>query len=134
MAPSTKERKAPTKHGLEKKFKPWRRGESSKHTAGPSKTSKSSVKSSLKNKLRSEKRRLQVKDLPASVIASITENVKTLEAEIAGKAVLSKERDNATKYHKIKFFERRKLMRMENKVKGMEGEMKERAEKVVKEG
>ena len=43
-----------------------------------------------------------------------------------------KSRDNATKYHQVKFFERRKLMRLENKVPGLNDGGK--GEMVVKEG
>jgi hypothetical protein len=120
--------KAPTKHGLEKKFKPWRRGQSSKLKAIP----KSNVRSSLKNKLRSEKRRLLKTDLPEDVRKKVEDTIKTIEAEIAEKEKLTIERDRASKYHKVKFFERRKLMRLEKKIKAMEKKAAKTAAGVIK--
>ena len=48
----------PTKHGLERKFKPWRRGKSDKKSATVVGSDKQRTNASLKNRLRGQKRLL----------------------------------------------------------------------------
>ena len=113
----------PTRHGLEKKFKPWRKGKSTKNkppgaTAGSSKSSRAS----LKNTLRSQRRLLQ--KLPAdgsscdpAARAGIEATIAQLETEIAAKQQTQKERKNAEKYHQVRFFDRQRLVRLERTVR-----------------
>ena len=118
----------PTRHGLEKKFKPWRKGKSTKNkspggatgTGGSSKSSSS--RASLKNTLRSQRRLLQ--KLPAdgsscdpATRAGIEATIAQLEAEIAAKQQTQKERKNAEKYHQVRFFDRQRLVRLERTVR-----------------
>jgi len=67
--------KPATSHGLEKRYKPHRKGTSAKHKG----ESKTAINSSLKNKLRSERRRLNMKNLPVEARAGIELSVKKLE-------------------------------------------------------
>ena len=113
----------PTRHGLEKKFKPWRKGKSTKNKS-PGATGGSSSKSraSLKNTLRSQRRLLQ--KLPAdgsscdpAARAGIEATIAQLETEIAAKQQTQKERKNAEKYHQVRFFDRQRLVRLERTVR-----------------
>ena len=113
----------PTRHGLEKKFKPWRKGKSTKNKS-PGATGGSSSKSraSLKNTLRSQRRLLQ--KLPAdgsscdpAARAVVEATIAQLEAEIAAKQQTQKERKNAEKYHQVRFFDRQRLVRLERTVR-----------------
>lgn len=121
-----------TKHGLEKKFKPWRKGKASSDKAsGKSSGSASgngSVKrptnASLKNRLRGQKRllaKLQQNDGDAvknkETIDGVQQSMKQLERDIAAYETSELEKKNATKYHQVKFIERQKLTRLEKSVK-----------------
>mmetsp|Transcript_25037 Transcript_25037/g.72425 ORF Transcript_25037/g.72425 Transcript_25037/m.72425 type:complete len:437 (+) Transcript_25037:26-1336(+) len=104
----------PTRHGLEKKFKPWRKGKSTKNQA-PGATGGSKSRASLKNTLRSQKRLLH--KLPAdgdtATRTKVEATIAQLEEEIAAKQQTQKERRNAEKYHQVRFFDRQRLTRME---------------------
>eukprot|EP00978_Attheya_sp_CCMP212_P004647 scaffold10109_cov51-Attheya_sp.AAC.7 len=98
----------PSKHGLERKFKPWRKGKSQKKPA---------TNSSLKNKLRSERRFLsKLGEDNTEARATIEARIRDLEGEINGKQQVQHEKKNAAKYHQVKFFERQKLTRFAKKV------------------
>ena len=107
----------PTRHGLEKKFKPWRKGKSSKNKSPGATGTGSKSRASLKNTLRSQRRLLQ--KLPAdgscdpATRAGIEATIAQLEAEIAAKQQTQKERKNAEKYHQVRFFDRQRLARLE---------------------
>ena len=102
-----------TKHGLEKKFKPWRKGKASSDKAsGKSSGSASgngSVKrptnASLKNRLRGQKRllaKLQQNDGDAvknkETIDGVQQSMKQLERDIAAYETSELEKKNATKW------------------------------------
>mmetsp|Transcript_14333 Transcript_14333/g.26902 ORF Transcript_14333/g.26902 Transcript_14333/m.26902 type:complete len:414 (-) Transcript_14333:1024-2265(-) len=99
--------KSLTKHGLARKFKPWRKGKSvNANKAG-----------SLKSQLRSKKR-LLVKITNNDDIRTTLENdIANLEKAIEIRQKQEKEKKYATKYHRIKFVERQKLTRMEKRCK-----------------
>jgi hypothetical protein len=79
----------PSKHGLERKFKPWRKGKSQKKPA---------TNSSLKNKLRSERRFLsKLGEDNAEARATIEARIRDLEGEINGKQQVQHEKKNAAK-------------------------------------
>jgi len=106
----------PSKHGLEKKFKSWRKGKGQNQydAMGEKKVSGSS----LKNRLRSQRRLLsKLGDSPdnSSSREKIDASIKALENQIADRESTEREKKNANKYHQIKFFERQKLTRLERK-------------------
>jgi gas vesicle protein len=79
----------PSKHGLERKFKPWRKGKSQK---------KSASKSSLKNQLRSQQRFLsKLGEDNTEARATIEARIRDLEGEISGKHQVQHEKKNAAK-------------------------------------
>ncbi len=98
--------KTRSKHGLEIKYK--------KHRRGQGDTTKK--KQSLKNQLRSEKRKLQRSNIPKEVEENIRASIKSIEDQMAGKQVQENERNLAIKYHKVKFFEKQKLTRLRKKL------------------
>ena len=87
--------KFPSKHGLEKKYKPWRKGKSSKIAASKS-------NASLKNQLRGQKRLLsKLVNNRASAAAGSMERVQLkitqLEKDIAAYDAREREKKNAAK-------------------------------------
>ena len=96
----------PSKHGLERKFKSWRKGKS--------KSSKS--KGSLKQQLRGVQRLLA--KLPQDTAADerrqeLQERIRNLEAEIEQKQAIEAQRQHAKESHGIRFLERQRLTRAE---------------------
>jgi len=124
-----------SKHGLEKKFKPWRKGKASSDKASGNDSGKASgngslkrpTNASLKNRLRGQKRLLaklqqnsnndgdDVKN--KETIDGVQQSMKQLERDIAAYETRELEKKNATKYHQVKFIERQKLSRLEKSVK-----------------
>ncbi len=106
----------PSKHGLEKKFKAWRRG----------KSKTSSTSSSLKQQLRGHERLLaKISEDESERRQALIQKIQETKAEIAGKESLVKERQNATKSHGIRFLERQRLVRMEKAARNTPNEEKE---------
>ena len=106
----------PSKHGLEKKFKAWRRG----------KSKNASTSSSLKQQLRGHERLLaKIPEEDAERRRELTEKIEQTKAEIASKEIVSKERLNATKSHGIRFLERQRLVRLEKAVRKSSNNEKE---------
>ena len=106
----------PSKHGLEKKFKAWRRG----------KSKNSSTSSSLKQQLRGHERLLaKIPEEESERRRELMEKIEQTKAEIASKEFVSKERQNATKSHGIRFLERQRLVRMERAVRKSSNNEKE---------
>ena len=106
----------PSKHGLEKKFKAWRRG----------KSKTSSTSSSLKQQLRGHERLLaKISEDETERRQALIQKILETKAEIAGKESLVKERQNATKSHGIRFLERQRLVRMEKAARNTPNEEKE---------
>ena len=100
--------KAASKHGLEKKFKPFRKGKGK---------SKSATKGSLKSQIRSKARLLSKLPSDDPRRGRVTEEKMALEAQMCEKVGLQAARKNAMKYHAVKFFERQKLTRAIKKAK-----------------
>lgn len=98
----------PSKHGLEKKFKAWRRG----------KSKNASTSSSLKQQLRGHERLLaKIPPEEAERRRELMEKIEQTKAEIGSKKIVSKERQNATKSHGIRFLDRQRLVRLEKAVR-----------------
>jgi hypothetical protein len=108
----------PSKHGLEKKFKPWRKG----------KSEKSNKKVALKQQLRGHERLLS--KLPVPVSPDINSNdppdtrreelvakIEALKSEISQKAKSLDEKKMATQSHGQRFLDRQKLTRQEKQVR-----------------
>lgn len=94
----------PSKHGLEKKFKPWRKG----------KSKNSKAKSSVKHQLRGQERLLaKLASDDSERRKEIEMKIKDLKRQIDQKKATEVERQNASKSHGIRFLERQKLVRME---------------------
>ncbi|KAF0687969.1 Aste57867_20350 [Aphanomyces stellatus] len=72
---------------------------------------------SLKNKIRNLERFLKKDSLPDDVRQAKEEELKTLQAQTEDKQVEDKSREIALKYKKVKFFDRRRLMRTLKKLK-----------------
>jgi len=99
------------------KFKPWRKGKGKSGGKAPS----------LKNQLRSQSRLLQKAKAAAGSASSndeanknvqeIENRIRNLEKQIQLKELAELERKYAVKYHHIKFFEKKKLMRMQKRAK-----------------
>lgn len=94
--------KAASKHGLERKFKPFRKGKGK---------GKSASKGSLKSQIRSKARLLSKLPPDDSRRSRLEAEKAALEAQVSEKATLQVARKNAMKYHAVKFFERQKLTR-----------------------
>eukprot|EP00581_Thalassiosira_minuscula_P000439 CAMPEP_0183743876 /NCGR_PEP_ID=MMETSP0737-20130205/65441_1 /TAXON_ID=385413 /ORGANISM="Thalassiosira miniscula, Strain CCMP1093" /LENGTH=376 /DNA_ID=CAMNT_0025979505 /DNA_START=98 /DNA_END=1225 /DNA_ORIENTATION=- len=115
----------PSKHGLERKYKPWRRGKSSSSSTAENNNnnnnSKRPTNASLKNRLRGQKRLLaKLRDQPQQqneTIAGVEESIRQLERDIGIYETREKEKKNAAKYHQVKFIERQKLTRLEKSIK-----------------
>ena len=93
--------KAPSSHGLDRKFKPWRRG----------KSQNSNKRSSLKQQLRGHERLLK-RSTDDAHKQSLLQKIEELKQEIATKEVTERERKNAKQSHGSRFLERQKLVRM----------------------
>lgn len=92
--------KAPTKHGLDRKFKPWRRG----------KSEKSNKRSSLKQQLRGIERLLQKLPEGDKERRDELENkVTTLKQEIDEKQKVIQEKKHADKAHGQRFLDRQRV-------------------------
>ena len=86
--------KPPTKHGLERKYKPWRKGKSAKFEAGK----KSNA--SQKNQLRGQKRllsKLQNNNASAESIEAVKQKISQIQKDIAEYEAREKEKKNAAK-------------------------------------
>ena len=108
-----------SKHGLDRKYKSWRRG----------KSQKAKVKGSLKSQLRGQQRLLtKAKDEEHSKL--IREKIEELKSEIERKQLVETEKSNAKKSHGTRFLERQRLVRSQrnleknNKLKGEQLEQK----------
>lgn len=110
--------KAPSSHGLDRKYKSWRKG----------KSQHSKRRGSLKQQLRGLERSLKrAKD--DSHRQGLEEKIKLLKAEIAGKQEVEKERQNAKQSHGTRFLERQKLVRMERNTRNNPNLSKQQKEK-----
>jgi rRNA-processing protein Efg1 len=91
-------------HILQRKFKPWRRGKSTKgkHTG---KTNHTSLKQQLRGVLRLRKKNQGV------LSAEMEERLHDIQQQIQQRELSEKERRNATKSHKVRFLDRQKTMR-----------------------
>ena len=99
----------PSKHGLERKYKPWRKGKSDKKVVG---TDKQRTNTSLKNRLRGQKRLLanlqrqsdtdgattdDKKGDREETINGVKQSIKQLERDIATYEAKEREKKNAAK-------------------------------------
>jgi len=114
--------KVPTKHGLDRKFKPWRKG----------KSSNSNKRSSLKQQLRGHERLLakilktaeqnpkeNLKDHKGDdhKTEELTKKIAVLKQEISQKQQSMVEKKNAENSHGQRFLDRQRLTRQEKKVR-----------------
>jgi hypothetical protein len=100
--------KAPSSHGLDKKFKSWRKGKSE--------NPKAKNRTSLKHQLRGQTRLLtKVTDEGHRVV--LQKQIDELKAEIGAKEQVEQERVNAQKSHGTRFLERQRLVRLERNVR-----------------
>lgn len=86
--------KLPSKHGLERKFKPWRKGKSAKFEA----SKKSNA--SQKNQLRGQKRllsKLENNQASADAIEGAKQKIAQIEKDIAEYETRESEKKNAVK-------------------------------------
>ena len=97
--------KAPSSHGLDRKYKSWRRG----------KSQNSKRRSSLKQQLRGHERLLQ-RATDENHRRDLLQKIQQLQQEIDSKQKMERERQNAKKSHGARFLERQKLVRMERNV------------------
>ncbi|KAJ2918055.1 hypothetical protein MD484_g2394, partial [Candolleomyces efflorescens] len=74
-------------------------------------------KQKLKAALRQARRLLAKDRIAANVRVETERRIKALEAELEQAEVANKERDLAVRYHKVKFFERQKVVRKLNQTK-----------------
>ncbi|KAG2198629.1 hypothetical protein INT46_006406 [Mucor plumbeus] len=65
----------------------------------------------IKKKIRDAHRTINKKDLPADVITEAKRRLRVLEYDLGEKVIDDHERDNSTKYHMVKHFERKKVQR-----------------------
>ena len=96
----------PSKHGLERKYKPWRKGKSDKKKVVG--TDKQRTNTSLKNRLRGQKRLLAKlqkqsdgtdtdKKDREETINGVKQSIKQLERDIATYEAKEREKKNAAK-------------------------------------
>ena len=86
--------KLPSKHGLERKYKPWRKGKSSKIEA----SKKSNA--SLKNQLRGQTRllsKLENNNASSDSIEGVKQRIAQLEKDISEYEAREREKKNAAK-------------------------------------
>jgi rRNA-processing protein Efg1 len=96
-----------TKHGLDRKFKPWRRG----------KSEKSNKRSSLKQQLRGIERLLtKLPDDQSERRDELHLKIRALKLEIDEKQKVILEKNNAEKAHGQRFLDRQRLTRMEKQL------------------
>lgn len=90
---------------------------------------------SLKGKIRGLQRTLkhQGESMTPAARAAKEEEIASLVALSDDRMRRERERDIAKKYHMVKFFERRKIMRRIEKIKGKEGKVEEGEVAVLKE-
>lgn len=99
--------KAPSSHGLDRKFKPWRKG----------KSGKSNNANSLKQQLRGLQRLYKKKsgkdgqNEDKAQLADLQGRIDALQQQIDTRNLSEKERSNAKKSHKMRFIERQRLTR-----------------------
>ncbi|CEP10607.1 hypothetical protein [Parasitella parasitica] len=75
----------------------------------------------IKKKIRDTQRTLSKKDLPANVLTEAKRRLRVLEFDLGEKIIDDHERENSTKYHKVKHFERKKVERkLKQSVKALE--------------
>ena len=92
--------KAPTKHGLDRKFKPWRRG----------KSEKSNKRSSLKQQLRGIERLLQKQPQEETERRDeLQKKIAALKQEIGDKQKVIQEKKHAEKSHGQRFMDRQRV-------------------------
>ena len=97
-----------SKHGLDRKFKTWRRG----------KSKNSNKRSSLKQQLRGiERLLLKVPDEEKERREELEVKVRALRLEIDDKQKIIQEKNNAEKAHGQRFLDRQRLTRMEKHVR-----------------
>jgi len=94
--------KAPSSHGLDRKFKPWRKG----------KSEKSNRRSSLKQQLRGLERLLK-KAKDQDHARQIDSRIQEVKLEIAEREAAERQKSNAKESHGTRFLERQKLVRLE---------------------
>ena len=94
--------KAASHHGLDRKYKPWRRGKS-QNAKGK--------KGSLKQQLRGL-RRLLPKAHDEAHRAKIQAQIDELETQIGDKQKVEQQKQNARKSHGVRFLERQRLTRL----------------------
>jgi hypothetical protein len=99
--------KAPLSHGLDRKFKSWRRGKSQHSTRQGS---------SRKQQLRGHER-LLLRATDETHRQSLMEKIAALKEEMESKQQTEQERKNAKKSHGARFLDRTKLVRMERHVR-----------------
>lgn len=122
--------KAPSSHGLDRKYKPWRRGKSAKTNS----TTKSGA--SLKQKLRGLRRLHEKKSKEqdtknnggensnADLLKELQSKINALQQQIASMNESEKERANAKKSHKMRFVERQKTTRLYKQLQQQQPEQK----------
>mmetsp|Transcript_10693 Transcript_10693/g.16226 ORF Transcript_10693/g.16226 Transcript_10693/m.16226 type:complete len:386 (-) Transcript_10693:87-1244(-) len=109
--------RVPSSHGLERKYKPWRKGKSYKAKKGGSLKSQLRSKNRLLSKVTDEEQKLKIQD-----------DINILRGAMVVKEKEELEKKNADKYRQAKFFERQKLTRMESKMKKKISEAKAAAD------
>jgi hypothetical protein len=122
----------PSKHGLEKKFKPWRKGKST-----AAKNDKPKAKAScLKSQLRSQARLLAkvAEGGDPEKLKELKERVENIKKEISSKAESERQRKHAQKSHGVRFLERQRLFRMEKSTRKLLVDAKGGKEKARCEG
>lgn len=93
----------PSKHGLERKFKPWRKGKASAEKKAGAAADKRPTNASLKNQLRGQKRllaKLQKEDAGGSnkdAMDGVQQRIDQLERDIASYHEREREKKNAAK-------------------------------------
>ncbi|KAL9542563.1 hypothetical protein MBANPS3_008550 [Mucor bainieri] len=65
----------------------------------------------IRKKIRDTQRTISKKDLAADVLTEAKRRLRVLEYDLGEKIIDDHERDNASKYHKVKHFERKKVER-----------------------
>lgn len=96
--------KAPTKHGLDRKFKSWRKG----------KSQKANKKGSLKQQLRGHQRLLsKLSEEEADRRKELEDKIRQLQSEISQKNQSLQEKKNAERAHGPRFLDRQRLTRKE---------------------
>ena len=126
--------KVPTKHGLDRKFKPWRKG----------KSSKSKKRSSLKQQLRGHERLLakivntaekdpkQEGGGEEEKTQELKNKITALKQEIAEKQQSMVEKKHAEKSHGQRFLDRQRLTRLEKKVRKSDVDNNEQEKQLIK--